>query len=342
MRGRGFFGGVGWGGVLLCVGGLVVGGCGGAGVVRQETVVFGTRVAVTVVGVPAARAHAAVGAVFARFEEMHARFHAWRPGELQRLNARIAVGALPVTVSAPMAAMVAQGRRFFLASEGLFNPAVGEVVRLWGFHSDVPRAVPPAAAEVAAALAGADMEAVRVSLSAEGAYVVAAAPRGGRLDFGGMAKGVALDEAREILRAHGVVNALVDVGGDILALGRRGGREWRVALAPDAFGEGRVLALRSGEAVATSGGSARFWVYEGRRYSHIIDPRTGWPAVRAVTATAVAAGAEAGAASDALATALTLADEAAVARLMRAFGVTLAWREGGAPSDAMRRRLAEG
>jgi thiamine biosynthesis lipoprotein len=111
-----------------------------------------------------------------------------------------------------------------------------------------------------------------------------------QLDFGGYAKGLALDVARRDLQAQGILNALVNIGGNIIALGQRGNRPWRVGIQhprkPGAIAE---LDLHDGEAIGTSGDYQRYFVLEdepgGRRYCHIVDPRTGYPAqgVQAVT-----------------------------------------------------------
>ena len=108
-----------------------------------------------------------------------------------------------------------------------------------------------------------------------------------QLDFGGVVKEYAADRAAEALRLHGVRGGFVDLGGDIRIVGPRpGGEPWRVGVrdprAPD-----RALAgipVREG-AVTTSGDYERFMIVAGRRYSHLLDPRTGWPVegLRSVT-----------------------------------------------------------
>ena len=99
-----------------------------------------------------------------------------------------------------------------------------------------------------------------------------------QLDFGGYAKGYALDRAAGILHANGVRNALINVGGNVIAFGRRAGRAWRVGIeAPRGGGLLGTIVLNDGEALGTSGDYRRFYEIDGRRYAHIIDPRTGYP-----------------------------------------------------------------
>jgi len=99
-----------------------------------------------------------------------------------------------------------------------------------------------------------------------------------QLDFGGYAKGYALDRAADILRERGIQNALVSVGGNIMALGRRAGRPWRVGLeSPRGKAMLATIELADGEAIGTSGDYRRYYEIDGKRYSHIIDPRSGYP-----------------------------------------------------------------
>ena len=107
-----------------------------------------------------------------------------------------------------------------------------------------------------------------------------------QLDLGGYAKGYALDRAAAILRAKGVGNALINIGGNVMALGAKGSQPWRVGIQhPRATAPLATLELHDGEAIGTSGDYQRFFELEGRRYCHLLDPRNGHPAegVQAVT-----------------------------------------------------------
>ena len=305
--------------------------------VKQETVVFGTRVVITIIGAEVPQADAAIASVFARFNAMHERFHPWRKGgELQEINARIAAGTLPISLSAPMAEVIRDAQRYSAYSEGLFNPGVGALVRLWGFHSDTLPIVPPPAAAVAALLAqGVDIAALQLRENH-----LLAVPMALQLDFGAQAKGTALDIARAILLRHGIDHALIDIGGNLMAVGKNGNRPWRVAVRPDrAQPPLAMVELHDGEAVATSGGSERYFIHEGRRYSHVLDPRTGYPADAVPAAVVIAGGENAGAVSDAAATALLIADVELARRMLPRFGVEMAWQVGRMPTDAMQQRM---
>jgi thiamine biosynthesis lipoprotein len=151
-----------------------------------------------------------------------------------------------------------------------------------------------------------------------------------RIDFGGYAKGYALDRAADILRDAGIRNALVNVGGNILALGRRGDTPWRVGLEDPRgpAGEAHLLGtieLADGEAIGTSGDYRRYYVVDGKRYAHIIDPRSGYPAtgVRSVTVV-VSPRPGAGALSDAASKPLFIAGASGWREAAEKLGITQA------------------
>jgi thiamine biosynthesis lipoprotein len=107
---------------------------------------------------------------------------------------------------------------------------------------------------------------------------VSSAKREVALDFGGYLKGVALDRAIAALREAGIVNALINIGGNVMALGSKHGEPWRVGIQhPRQPGALATLELRDGEAIGTSGDYQRFFELDGRRYCHLLDPRTAAP-----------------------------------------------------------------
>lgn len=285
----------------------------------RHTEVFGTQVTIIVSGVAEEKAADAIGKTFAHFERMYSRFHGWRGGELSDLNKRFANDQLPATVTAPLAEMMSLAIDYGHLSNGLFNAAGGKLYGMWGFHKDRPQGPPPSDEAIQEFLKDSpDMRDVVLQ-----GRVVHSAPRQSQMDFGGLAKGVALDAARDILRANGVSNALVNVGGNIIALGKKGDRHWRVQISTS----GKTVELKDGEAVATSGGSARFYVYEGKRYYHIINPRTGYSAYPVFGASTISADPQqAGVISDAAATSLVIARDQEAKEIARNFKLASAWQ----------------
>ena len=249
---------------------------------RASSYVFGTVVEITVVGGDAMVAREAVGQVFREFDRMHRELHAWKAGELVALNRAIASGEENMRTTKEIAALIRETQRLAARSEGLFNPAIGKLVGLWSFHRNKPGGPLPDPEEIAR-IVRADP---RMSdLSVQGDAVTSKNPAV-QLDFGGYAKGYALDRAADLLRENGIKDALVNIGGNIMALGNHAGRPWRVGLdSPRGRSLLATLELKDGEAIGTSGDYRRYYEIHGKRYAHIIDPRTGYPVpgVRSVT-----------------------------------------------------------
>lgn len=268
---------------------------------RQESFVFGTRVEVVIHGGDRMQAREALGEVLREFDRLHRLLHAWQPSELTRLNAAIAAGE-SVEVDAEMAALLSDVRREAERGEHLFNPAAGALVAAWGFHADTFEPARPDKAHLQALLAAQPrMSDLDIVPRADGGATVSSRNRAVQLDFGGYGKGYALDRAAALLRARGVCCALVNIGGNVMALGSKGGTPWRIGIQhprkPEALA---TVALHDGEAIGTSGDYQRYFELEGERLCHLIDPRSGEPVRHTQSLTVLMpAGPHAGARSDA-------------------------------------------
>jgi len=283
---------------------------------HQSLYIFGTLVDITVHGVPEAQAAAAIAGVDEDFQRMHREWHAWKPGgELVELNRHLAAGE-STTASDFLLPLLLQARTLSLQSDGLFNPAIGRLIALWGFHSDEPPpGPPPSAAAIETLVAGKpDMQALLI----EGNRVSSSNPLV-QLDLGGFAKGYALNKAIARLHEHGVDDAIVNAGGDLCVSGRHGDRPWQVGIRhPQGVGVIAALAVADGECVLTSGNYERYREYEDVRYAHILDPRTGWPVRHVASATVIHRD---GGVADAAATALTVAGPDEWQRIARRMGL---------------------
>jgi FAD:protein FMN transferase len=324
---------VGWrAGLLAAFLALLLGlaGCARPQLTQQESFVFGTQVQVTVAGVPEAQANAAIAAVLQEFDRLHRLLHAWQPSEITQLNAALAARR-PHPVPAEIAALLREAQALAAASDYLFDPGIGRLIALWGFQSDefVPRLPDPKAL--------ADWQRERPSIADlrldghTGNVLVSSRKPTVALDLGGYAKGVALDRAAVILRSKGVHNALINIGGNVLALGSKNGVPWRIGIKhPRQPGHLATLELRDGEAIGTSGDYQRYFELEGARYSHLLDPRSGRPAegTQAVTILIPPGGSPIGSGtrSDALSKPLFIAGAGAWREMARRVGITHALR----------------
>lgn len=260
--------------------------------------VMGTLLEVTVWEPDSARARAALAAARAAVLRVDTLMSVYKPeSELSTVNRR--AGSDTSTVVSPETAAVLEAAlRCAELSGGALDVTVGPVVDAWGFYRE-QGAVPPAAVlDSVRALVGYrqveyDPATRRVRLPL----------RGMRLDFGAVAKGYAVDRAIEAVRAQGIGRATVDLGGNLGFLGTAPeGGDWPVGVRdPREVGSLAARLAVQGGAVATSGDYERFFEHDGVRYSHIIDPRTGWPSRGVEGVTVVAPD---GITSDALSTAL--------------------------------------
>lgn len=246
----------------------------GPELVRSTRPVMGTLAEVAVVARDRRRARAAIDAAVAelvRVERAMTRFRA--DSEVGRVNAA-AVGA-PVPVSGETAAVVEAGLAWAAASEGGFDPALAGASKLWSVES---RVEPPAAPEVGR-YAGRDLwRAIEVGRH-RGAPAIVRHDPDAALDLGGIAKGHGVDRAVRALREWGVSRGMVNVGGDLYALGTSvDGDPWEVGIRDPSRPDGLLGSVSvSDRAVATSGDYERFFEWHGRRYHHLLDPRTGAP-----------------------------------------------------------------
>ena len=259
---------------LALLAGLLISACGRDVPYVQESYVFGTRVEVLVWGEPEAKARPAVAEVLREFDRLHRTYHAWQPSEMTALNDAIALGQAH-QVSSELAGYIRQAQTLAAAGEYLFDPGIGRLVALWGFHDDSFKAQLPPADKLA------ELVHARPSIGdliIDG-NTVSSRNRAVALDFGGYLKGVALDRAAAILKRHAIDNALINIGGNVMALGSKGGKPWRVGIQhPRQTTPLATLDLADGEAIGTSGDYQRYFEFEGRRYCHLIDPRSGRPA----------------------------------------------------------------
>lgn len=216
---------------------------------------------------------------------MHNEWHAWEPGLLTEINRGIAAG-LPVLASPEIIEMIRHSQFVEEQTKGRFNPAIGALIRLWGFHtSDYPIIGPPPGRSQVEKLVRQGPSSLEIQV--DGMTVTASNPAV-QLDFGGIAKGYAIDTACDILKTLGVNNAIVNAGGDLKAIGSHGDRPWRVAVRKPGGGVIGVLETGPDEAVFTSGNYERFRQDNETRYPHIIDPRSGWPVTDVASVTVIA------------------------------------------------------
>jgi len=187
---------------------------------------FGTLIDVTIYGADPDLAAQASEAIADDFNTLHRAWHAWLPGQLTATNALLAK-LEPFRVDPDILPLITEANRLASLSGGLFNPVIGKLVALWGFHDNaLPVGTLPDTQAVAALVAQApsvDDIVLRDGMISNTNPAV-------EYDLGGFAKGYAIDHSIEQLRSLGIENAIVNAGGDLRAIGRHGNRPWRVGI----------------------------------------------------------------------------------------------------------------
>jgi thiamine biosynthesis lipoprotein len=278
---------------------------------QQQRLLMGTQVGIAALGEPDVIGPA-MTAAWAEMARLAALFSHYSPtSQVAAIN--LAAGLQPVPVAPELMDALAMAGAVSRRSEGAFDLTVGSFGR-WHFDPAAPAM--PTAGQIRAGLAQVDWRGLALDRHARTAML---ARRGMRIDTGGIAKLPILQAGLRTLQAHGVATALVDGGGDIVAASAPGTRPWQVGIrdprAPSRLAG--VVQLASGF-VASSGDYERCFVRAGRRYHHVLDPRTGYPATGPHGVTLVAESLEA---VNGLGTALMVLPPAAGAALLRASGI---------------------
>ncbi|MGV6850926.1 MAG: FAD:protein FMN transferase [bacterium] len=272
-----------------------------AEVYKAEFYIFGTVINISLTGVDDAQAEHAFTKINTLFTQMHHNLHAWKPGKLVELNKAIHNGLC--FEDKELARLITRAGELETRTNHLFNPAIGRVLELWGFHTDTYpiKTPPPSQASIQEII---KTQPSTTQLSINNNKICSTNPQIA-IDFGGFAKGVAVDRAVHLLKQMHINNAIVNAGGDLITIGQKGQSPWVVAI--QSPGDSQVIGTiesLDNEAIFTSGTYARFLDFDGQRYPHILDPRTGKSALGTISATVIATK---GDLADAAATALIVA-----------------------------------
>lgn len=257
---------------------------------------MGVPVEIQVYACDEALANQAAEAAYARMKDLDRVMSDYDPdSELMRLCARAKPGE-PVEVSADLAHVLARSQELARRTDGAFDVTVGPIVDLWRIARRRKEAPDPEKLQAALALVGHE----NLLIDPEARTVELVKP-GMQIDLGGIAMGYAADEALRIFREHGLTQVLIDASGDIVLGDPPPGREhWRIEIEPigagsaaspaseDAQPAPRHILLLKNCAVTTSGDAYKFIEIDGQRYSHIVDPQTGFGLTTRCSATIIA------------------------------------------------------
>lgn len=251
--------------------------------VRRSQPLLGTFVVVAAYGTSRAQLDAAITGAFDEVKRVDALMSIHRAdSELSGVNSTAASSR--AKVSNDLFQVVTLALSIARESDGSFDPTIRPLTDLWGFIWKEYRL--PTETELAAVLPRVNHRFVKLD---EREQTIRFTTNGVSLDLGGIAKGYAVDRAIRRLQSHGISNALVRAGGDLRVIGAPPGKSaWDVQLEdPSKSGKRTTIQLRDA-AVSTSGNYENFFVVDGRRYSHILNPHTGLPVEGVVACSVVA------------------------------------------------------
>lgn len=245
---------------------------------HDSFIAFGTIVNITLLDIDEKLAQTSFHSIREDFKIMHRTWHVWEPGPLMRLNQLLETKS-EFSAAPSVIELFHVAKSLSLKSQHLFNPAIGKLIALWGFHSHKqPEIVPSQQAILALLKQQPNMQDITirgVRAQSQNAAV--------KLDFGGVAKGFAVDRLLNGLKQKGINNALIDMGGDLKVIGQHGNRAWKIAIRDPREKEKLIasIELKDNEAAFTSGDYERYIrnkKNKDKHLHHIIDPRTGYPA----------------------------------------------------------------
>ncbi|MEM9984822.1 MAG: FAD:protein FMN transferase, partial [Bacteroidota bacterium] len=208
-------------------------------------------------------------------------------------------GIKPVKVDWELFQLILRGKKVSKLTEGAFDLSYASLDKVWYFHEELTQLPSDSAIRHSVAL----IDHQKIWLDEQDTTVFLA-QLGMKIGFGAIGKGYAANRARAVMMNLGAMHGLVNAGGDLICWGNDQGQPWRIGIVdPRAREESMAWLSLSDQAVVTSGDYERFAMIEGERYSHIIDPRTGWPVKGLVSVSVVCPDAEV---ADALATAVSV------------------------------------
>lgn len=260
---------------------LFLSSCGKPPLIEKEAYLFGTRIEVLVADEEKEKGEQAISAVLKEFQRIHQTYHAWQPSLLNDLNQSI-LNNKPFLLTDEMRFFIQNAQELSLKSDGLFDPGIGNLIALWGFHSDEFKSNLPDLNQINLFLK--EKPSIQ-QLEIKNNYLYSY-NKNISLDFGGYLKGWALDKAAKILKENNIHHALINIGGNIMVLGTKFGKPWRIGIQhPRMPSPLAVLNLNDGEAIGTSGDYQRYFEFENKRYHHLLNPKTGFPADKTMAVT---------------------------------------------------------
>ncbi|MDF1664948.1 MAG: FAD:protein FMN transferase [Planctomycetota bacterium] len=259
-----------------------------------STSVMGTSLEIAVLGREGQKLDGAIRAAIKEMKRVEAVFTTWKKESIISKVNRDA-GGEPVVVPKEVITLTKRAAWISKQSEGAFDLTWGSVGKLWDFKAKKDALV-PSKGRIKKALAGIGFDKIKIDEKNSTLWL----PKGTTIGYGGIAKGYGVDRAIELLKKRGIKNAIVNAGGDLRTIGTEFGKPFNITI-KHPRDKNKYLAILpvANAAIVSSGDYERYITIGGKRYSHILDPRSGWPVEHTQSVTLIAPDA---ALADALAT----------------------------------------
>jgi len=243
--------------------------------VEQRILSFGTLIDITIATTSAnkTKAEQAIDEAETLLKERHHQWHAWQPGDLSSLNLAL-INNKTAKTSVDIERLIQYSKQYFEQTNGLFNPAMGLLIEAWGFHN------PAAPNEQLINKIKLNMPTMNHILINQ--HTIKSLNPFVQLDFGGIAKGLAIEQIQSIFKRYGLNNYLINIGGDLFAHGLKHNTPWLAGIQnPYQQGAIATFPFKTSTNLFTSGNYERFSLQNKKRLHHIINPRTGEPSRQA-------------------------------------------------------------
>lgn len=242
---------------------------------------MGTEVSFAVMTDDEDGAERAIGAAFDEIKRVEDLMTTWHESDITRVNDN--AGVAPVKVSPETLEVIEMAQKTSKMSGGVFDISFYAMHGIWKFDEDMVKKV-PTAAEIKKRLPLVDYRKIIVDHDKSTVFLQ---KKGMGISLGGIAKGYAVDRAVAILLRAGFPDAIVQAGGDLMCSGSKNGNPWVTGIRDPRGARGDVFArmMLINHAFSTAGDYERFFILDGKRYHHIIDPRTGYPATKSRSVT---------------------------------------------------------
>lgn len=262
---------------------------------EHKALIFGTILEIKFYDVPQEKIDLALKKIIFKLEDLNKKFHPWEDSLINKFNNSNEL----IECDDDFTSILKKAKEYEIYTSGSFNPAIGEIIKLWGFHTDNIKGKIPEANDIKVILdSNPSMKQIKFNdlcLSKNNEQL--------KIDLGGMIKGLSLDIAKQVYNDLDIKNVLTNFGGNVYAHGKPKKRFWEIAII-NPIDNKKLLAkleLMPGETIGTSGDYEKYFLHDNRKYSHLIDPKNGYPGTNFSSVTIVIPpGKDAGIKSDVL------------------------------------------